>query len=153
MNYKDKYLKYKTKYLRLKNLIGGSKLYPALYEDIKNDILWGDDENILTNIDDIKKQLWDHDQYESDSSILVSHAFDVLVRKNGISEEEFFDRLSKTRIGEIVLKRIKKSNNIDNEKIPDDILEKYILKVANSETLTTILYHLLVSFHQALIYL
>ena len=148
MNYREKYLKYKTKYLKLKSIIGGSTLYPALYEEIKNDILWGEDEDILTNKDDnIKNELWNHEQYRNDSSILVSHAYDVLVKTHGISEEEFYIRLGKTRLKEKVLERIKKSvegesktENIEDKVIEDDILDKYIFKVANNEVLTAIKY-------------
>lgn len=147
MNYREKYLKYKTKYLKLKSIIGGSTLYPVLYKDIKNEILWGEDEDILTNKDDtIKKDLWDHEQYKSDSSILVSHAYAILVKKYKISEEEFYIRLGKTRLKEKVLERIKKSvdgeNKTEDKIIEDDILAKYIPKVANDEILTAIQYEI-----------
>lgn len=148
MNYREKYLKYKTKYLKLKSIIGGSTLYPALYEEIKNDLLWGEDEDILTNKDNnLRDELWDHEQYRSDSSILVSHAYDVLVKTHGISEEEFYIRLGKTRLREKVFEKIKKSavgenqtENIEDKVIRDDILDKYIPKVANNEVLTAIKY-------------
>jgi len=148
MNYREKYLKYKTKYLKLKSIIGGSTLYPVLYKDIKNKILWGEDEDILSNKDDtIKNDLWKHEQYRNDSSIPVSHAYAVLVNKYGISEEEFYFRLGKTRLKDKVLERIKKSTdgenkteNIEDKVIGDDILDKYIPKVANNEVLTAIKY-------------
>tara|TARA_B110000908_G_scaffold171759_1_gene235751 strand:+ start:147 stop:908 length:762 start_codon:yes stop_codon:yes gene_type:complete len=136
MNYKEKYIKYKTKYLKLKFKIGGYKIYSELYEKIKNQDLWSDDkykdEHILADKNKyILNELWNHQQYNDDSSIPVNHAYNILVKKYNITEEEFFLRLSKTRIQDSFpeLKNLFKSENPEDKVIKDEILERLIHKL------------------------
>lgn len=123
MNYREKYLKYKTKYLKLKSIIGGSK-----YE---NDDRMLDDNDIMMMVNNnfkLMDKVFTNKTYRTIGTIMVKEMFKLL----GIDEEKFSKKLLLTSIGTEKTDSEENDEEQNNIILNKDIAEKLIKKISKN---------------------
>jgi len=123
MNYREKYLKYKTKYLKLKSIIGGSR-----YENDERMLDDNDIMNIVTNDFKLMEKVFANETYQTKGTIMVKEMFELL----GIDEEKFSKKLLLTSINTEKTDSEENDEEQNNIILNKDIAEKLIKKISKN---------------------